>query len=249
MNIPIAVQLYTLREETEKDFIGTLKKVAEIGYKGVEFAGFGGFKASELKAILNNLGLKPAGAHIGMDELNNNLNEVITYNLELGNSYIVCPYASYENKEDYINMAAELDRIGKKLQSNGLQLCYHNHAHEFASFNGEYGLDLIYNGTTAESLKAEVDTYWVAYAGLDPVQYLNKYALRTPLVHIKDMDNSQNRDFTEIGNGILDIKAIAKQAIVNEAHWIIVEQDVCKRPALESVKISFENLKKMDLIK
>lgn len=248
MNIPVAVQLYTLREETEIDFVGTLKKVAEIGYKGVEFAGFGGFKASELKAILLNLGLKPAGAHIGIEELSNNLNEIIAYNLELGNRYIVCPYANFENKEAYINMAAELDKIGKKLKSVGLELCYHNHAHEFTSYDGEYGLDIIYKGTEAENLKAEVDTYWVAYAGLDPAEYLKKYALRTPLVHIKDMENSENRDFTEIGNGILDIKAIAKQAIENEAEWLIVEQDVCKRPTLESVKISFESLKKMELV-
>lgn len=248
MNIPVAVQLYTLREETEKDFVGTLKKVAEIGYKGVEFAGFGGFKASELKGILKDLGLKPVGAHIGIEELNNNLNEIIAYNLELGNRYIVFPYANYENKDDYINMASELNEIGKKLESVGLELCYHNHAHEFTSYDGIYGLDIIYKGTSAESLKAEVDTYWVAYAGLDPAQYLKKYTQRTPLVHIKDMENSENRDFTEIGNGMLDIKAIAKQAIANGAEWLIVEQDVCKRPALESVKISFENLKKLELV-
>lgn len=248
MSIPIALQLYTLREEMQKDFAGTLRKVAEIGYSGVEFAGFGGMKVYELKALLENLGLKPVGAHIGIDELRNNLNEVISYNIELGNRYIVCPWASYKDKEDFINMAMELDKIGAKLENMGLQLCYHNHAHEFVRFDGVYGLDILYRDTTINTLMAEIDTYWVAYAGVNPIEYMKKYEGRTPLIHIKDMDSTEKREYTEIGNGILDIKGIAKQAEVSGTKWIIVEQDECKRPPLESIKISYENLKKMNLV-
>lgn len=247
MSIPIALQLYTLREETSKDFIGTLKKVSDLGYKGVEFAGFGGFKASELKGHLDALGLKAAGAHINVDELKNNLQQVIEYNVQLGNKYIVCPWAAYENKEDYIKMAEFLSEIGEKIKEAGLQLCYHNHAHEFKSFEGYYGLDILYNRVEKELLKAEVDTYWVAYAGLNPVDYLKKYSGRTPLVHLKDMENNDKRDFAEIGTGILDIKAIAEQAEKNGAEWLIVEQDVCKRKPLDSVRISINNLRNMNL--
>ncbi|MCM0650849.1 sugar phosphate isomerase/epimerase [Clostridium swellfunianum] len=247
MNIPVALQLYTLRSELEKDFIGTLKKVADLGYKGVEFAGFGGFSALELKSYLDAFGLKPAGAHIGIEQLTGNLDQVIDYNLQLGNKYIVCPWASFEGKEDYLKMAELLKEVGTKLKNSGLQLCYHNHAHELEKFEGEYGLDIIYNKVPAELLKAEIDTYWVTYAGLNPVEYIKKYADRIPLLHIKDMENSENREFAEIGTGTIDIKAIAKQSEKNETEWLIVEQDVCKREPLESVRISLENLRKMNL--
>jgi sugar phosphate isomerase/epimerase len=247
MSIPIALQLYTLRQETEKDFIGTLKKVSELGYKGVEFAGFGGYSALELKSYLEAFGLKAVGAHTGIESLKNNLEEIIEYNLQLGNKYIVCPWASFENKEDYVKMADLLKQIGKKLKDAGLQLCYHNHAHELQSFEGEYGLDILYGSVDEPLLKAEIDTYWVAYAGLNPVEYVAKYSGRTPLLHIKDMENSEKRDFAEIGTGTIDIKAIAEQAEKNGTEWLIVEQDMCKREPLESVRISIENLKEMNL--
>ena len=248
MNIPIALQLYTLRQETEKDFIGTLKKVAALGYKGVEFAGFGGFSALDLKAYLDAFDLKPVGAHIGIEELKNNLEEIIDYNLQLGNKYIVCPWASYEAKEDYVKMAELLEDIGRKLKASGLRLCYHNHAHEFQSFDGEYGLDIIYNRVHRELLGTEIDTYWVVYAGLNPVEYVAKYSGRTPLLHIKDMENSEKREFAEIGTGTIDIRAIAEQAEKNGTEWLIVEQDACKIEPLESIRISIENLRKMNLI-
>ncbi len=248
MNIPIAVQLYTLRQETEKDFIGTLKKVADLGYKGVEFAGFGGYSALELKSYLDAFGLKTAGAHIGLEDLKNNVEQIIEYNMQLGNKYIVCPWASYEGKEDYIRMAELLEEICRKLKASGLQLCYHNHAHEFESFDGAYGLDIIYSKVDRELLSAEIDTYWVTYAGLNPVQYVAKYSGRAPLIHIKDMENSEKREFAEIGTGTINIRAIAEQAEKSGTEWLIVEQDVCKREPIESVSISIENLRKMNLV-
>jgi sugar phosphate isomerase/epimerase len=230
-----------------RDFIGTLKKVSDLGYSGVEFAGFGGLSSAELKAYLEEFKLKPVGAHIGIDALKNNLEEIIEYNLQLGNKYIVCPWASFQSKEDYIAMAETLGEIGRRIKEAGLQLCYHNHSHELQSFDGEYGLDIMYRSVDSEILKAEVDTYWIAYAGLNPVDYLEKYSGRTPLLHIKDMENSEKREFAEIGTGTMDIKALAEQAEKNGTEWLIVEQDMCKREPLESVRISIENLKEMNL--
>lgn len=245
MNIPVAVQLYTLREETNKDFAGTLEKIAEIGYKGVEFAGYGGLTASKLKNVLEKLGLKAAGSHVGLDLLKDRIDEVIDYNLEIGNKYIVCPWNQYNSRYDYIETAGLFNKIGEKCKEEGFQFCYHNHNHEFASYNGEYGLDILYRKTDPELVMAEIDTYWVKYAGLDPAEYIKKYSGRTPLIHLKDMDNSEDRVFTEIGNGILDFNSIINASQDSGAEWFIVEQDVCKRPAIESVKISFENLKRI----
>lgn len=241
MKFPVALQLYTLREEMEVDFVGTLEKVAEIGYQGVEFAGFGGMKAKDLKQLLDKLGLKAVASHTPLAILRDNFEETVNYNLEIENPYIIVPYAEYNGKEDYLNMAKELKEMGTALKEQGLQLGYHNHAHEFETFNGEYGLELIYKNTDPELLIAEIDTYWVKKAGLDPVSYLPRYEGRTPLIHLKDME-PETGDFAEVGEGIMQIEEIINQAEQIDVEWLIVEQDKCKRPALESVKISYNNL-------
>lgn len=244
MDLPVALELYTLRNELKDDFLGTLEKVAEIGYKGVEFAGYGGFSASELKKYLDRLGLVPTGSHVGIDLLKDRLDEVIEYSIEIGNKYIVCPWNKYETKDDFISTAKLLNDIGKKCKENGLVLCYHNHNHEFQLFDGKYGLDLLYENTDPDLVKAEIDIYWVEYAGVNPVDYIKKYSGRLPLVHLKDMEEG-TRDFAEIGKGTMNIKEIIEASQKAGAEWFIVEQDVCKRPPIESVKISFENIKKM----
>ncbi len=248
MSISIGLQLYTVRQDTAKDFEGTLEKVAEVGYKGVEFAGYGGLSASRMKSLLDRLGLKPCGSHVGIDDLKNKLDEVIEYNLEIGNQYIICPWASYESKEDFHEMARFLNGIGERCRAKGLYFGYHNHAQEFACFDGVYGLDILYQETDPELVKAEIDVYWVKYAGLDPLEVLKKYAGRIPLIHFKDMDAGEKREMTEVGNGIIDFKAIADFGKKNDAKWFIVEQDVCRRPALESIKISYDNLMKMNIL-
>jgi len=244
----ISVQLYTLREEAGRDFIGTLEAVAKIGYQGVEFAGYGGIAAKEMRKYLNGFGLKATGSHVALDLLTNNLDEVIEYNLEIGNKFIICPWNKYESKEDYIKTAELLNEIGCKCKENGLIFGYHNHNHEFEAFDGEYGLDIIYKNTDPQLVIAEIDTYWVYYAGVNPVVYIRKYAGRCRLIHLKDMEAGESKAFAEVGSGIIDIKSIIQAGKDSGCEWFVVEQDVCKRPALESVKISFENLKKMNII-
>ena len=242
MSLPIAVQLYTLREEMEKDFVGILEKVSNLGYQGVEFAGFGELEAEELKGHLDRLDLRAVGSHTAIDLLRNKLDEVIEYNLTIENPYIVVPYADYDGKEDFIEMANELSEIATVLKEKGLTLCYHNHAHEFERYDGEYGLDLIYSNVAPELLKVELDTYWVKKAGLDPAAYLSKYSGRVPLVHLKDME-AETGDFAEVGEGVININEIIEAAEEADSEWLVVEQDKCKRPALESVEISINNLK------
>jgi sugar phosphate isomerase/epimerase len=247
MKFPVALQLYTVRDETEKDFIGTLERIAEIGYDGVEFAGFGEIKASQMKEALDRLGLKPAGSHTGMKLLTGKLDEVIEYNLEIGSPYIICPWNEYGGLEDYKEAARLFTRIGEKCTKRGLRFCYHNHAHEFRTYDGEYGLDIIYRETPPEFLAAEIDTYWVYYAGVNPPDYIRKYSGRCPIVHLKDMEAGEGRDFAEIGNGVIDIAGIIDAAKDAGAEWLVVEQDVCKRPSLESAGISFGNLKVINI--
>ena len=245
MNISIGLQLYTLREETEKDFIGTLEKVVEIGYKGVEFAGYGGISCEKMKTVLERLGLKAIGSHVAMDTLESGLDEAIYYNLTIGCPNIVLPCPKCETIDDFFNAFTTYESIGKRCKEKGLQFCYHNHADEFNTREGEYFLDILFKRTDKDLVKAEIDTFWVQYAGIDPVQYIKKYSGRCPLLHIKDMKDMVGKKYTEIGKGIIDIRGITEVAADIGAEWLIVEQDECEGFALDSVRISYENLKRI----
>jgi len=245
-NVPIALQLYTVRHDIDRDLKGTLRKVAEIGYAGVEFAGYADWKASDLKSLLAELNLRPAGGHVPIEQLEKDLDKVIDFSLELGNPYVVCPWIPEERrkeKADWLAIAQLFNSVGEKCKQNGLTFCYHNHSFEFEKFDDTYALDLLFGATKPELVKAELDTYWVKYGGADPVDYLRRYAGRCPLVHLKDMADDEKRSFAEVGRGILDWNAIFEAAEAGGVEWYIVEQDTCPGPPIESARISFENLK------
>jgi sugar phosphate isomerase/epimerase len=246
MSLPIALQLYSIKDETEKDFTEALKQVAKIGYTGVEFAGYGGLSSLELKALLSELGLQACGSHVSLEELEKNIDSVIDYNLEIGNPYIICPWAAGSSKEDYEKLAEKLNSIAKKCKAKGISFGYHNHGHEFERFQGEHALDIIYNETDRDLVKAEIDTYWVQHAGIDPVEYIKKHSGRCDLIHIKDMEivDGEKRS-TEVGNGIMDFRGIIKEAEEQGAKWLIVEQEFFNKSSIESVEIGFNNLKKL----
>ncbi|PEJ59259.1 sugar phosphate isomerase [Bacillus sp. AFS002410] len=244
MTLPIALQLWSVKEDAELDFFGTLEKVAKMGYDGVEFAGYYGKSASEIKAVLNKLGLKAAGAHVSADQILHQIDDVIAFETELGNKYIVCPWANFNSLEEWKEFAEQLQHSGKKLSEAGLSLVYHNHAHELVAVENEYILDILLNAVPSNLLKAELDTYWLEFAGVDAVEFMSKYKGRTPLIHVKDMAQSKEES-TEIGNGIMNIKGIVQQAKLNSVEWLIVEQEAFTKPQLVSVEIGLNNLKKI----
>ena len=246
MSLPIGLQLWSIKEELKKDFKGTLRKVAEIGYEGVEFAGYGGLGSTELKKLLSELGLKACGSHVSLTELTENIDEVIKYSLEIGNKYIICPYAEFNRKEDVLELAAKLNVIGEKCRAEGLICGYHNHAHEFSEFDGEYILDILYKTTDVRLVKAELDTYWVAYAGVNVLDFIKKYGGRFDLIHIKDMQIiGDKKESTEVGNGLMCFKEVISEAEKQGATWLIVEQEHFTKSTLESVEISYNNLKEL----
>ena len=141
--IPIALQMYTLRDEMEKDFAGTIRKVAEIGYAAVELAGHGGLSIQELSGLLADNHLKVAGSHIALEALENDLPKVIGEAQALGNRHVVVPYLSDDRRrtsDDYKKVATLLNTYGESLSRSGLTLCYHNHDFEFKALdNGQMG--------------------------------------------------------------------------------------------------------------
>jgi sugar phosphate isomerase/epimerase len=246
MGIPVALQLYTVRDALAKDFTGTLEKVAKMGYAGVEFAGYGGISAGTLREHLERLELLPAGSHVSLELLEKDLDGVIVFNAELGNPYIVCPYAEINDAASVEKYAALFNEMGEKVQAAGLEFFYHNHSHEFAKVNGDFALDFLFARTDPSLVEIEFDTGWIHSAGADPVKYIERYAGRCPLVHLKDM-KADRKTPTEIGSGSVDVTGIVHAAEMNAVEWLIVEQDSCQGSSLESARISLQNMKKMGL--
>ena len=244
--IPVALQLYTVRDQTAKDFVGTVKQVAAMGYPGVEIAGVtGGLSAQDVKKRVDGLGLRVAGSHIGIDALEKDPAAIADFNLTIGNPYLVVPWMPKEEMstvEGATALAKRLNRLAQAYQPYGLKLAYHNHAHEFLSLGDRYALDYIYDESDPALVKGEADLYWVVYGHADPVAWLQKRPGRFPLVHLKDMAPGPERTFAEVGEGIIDWKPIFAAAEASGAEWYVVEQDVCKRPSLESAALSLKHL-------
>ncbi|MDQ0229242.1 sugar phosphate isomerase/epimerase family protein [Metabacillus malikii] len=243
----IALQLYTLRNETERDFVGTLEKVAKLGYKGVEFAGYGGLTAADLKQTLDYLGLKATSSHVALTLLESDLGQVIDYQQAIGNRHIVCPFLPPERrtKESYFELVPILNEIGRKCAEAGITFSYHNHDFELEAFDdGRKPLQFLLDETNPLWVKAELDIYWLSKVGESPVQWLEKYAGRTPLLHIKDMTTDEEKFFAELGTGGVDLNSVLNQAENANVEWYIVEQDQTRRTPLESIEISMKYLKK-----
>ncbi len=246
--IPVALQLYTLRDNTAKDFIGALKQVASIGYRAVELAGMGNLSAKELKKALDDLGLTVAGSHISIDVLERDLPRVFEDNHTLGNHYLIIPWLAESRRrsaQDWIDFAHITNELGRKAKAEGFQLVYHNHNFEFEKFDGRTGFDLLFSNSDPQLVQSELDVYWAQYAGQDPSAIIQQYASRMPLIHLKDMTRSTPPTFAEIGEGIIDFKPIFRASEASGVKWYVVEQDSCQRPPLESVAISWRNLTRM----
>lgn len=251
---PIALQLYSVREELAADFEGTLKKVKEMGYDGVEFAGLCDRPYSEVKALCEKYNLIPVSAHVALAEMKENLDDIIEGYKTIGCKQIVVPYLPEglrPGDDGFKGMIEDVYKIGEKCQKAGMLLAYHNHDFEFVKVAGEYGLDILYNTIPAEYLLCQLDTCWVNVGGENPSEYLRKYSGRMYTVHLKDFvgqksDNmygliglkeddgkdarAEEFDFRPVGYGVQSFGEILKASEEAGAEWVVVEQD---RPALD----------------
>ncbi|WP_028592553.1 sugar phosphate isomerase/epimerase family protein [Paenibacillus massiliensis] len=245
----VGLQLFTLREELATDFRGTLRKVAELGYEGVEFAGYGDIPALEMKALLDELGLKAISSHVGIHLLKDDLQGQIDYLKTIGAHYMICPYIMPDQRpkgEEWKEFIAFLEDTGAKVREQGLQFGYHNHDFEFLEKTGEaLVFDAMFQTTAPESLQVELDVCWVQYAGQDPLAYIRQYAGRLPLLHLKDFDRATDGAINtlELGEGLVDLPAVIRESADAGVEWLIVEQDHCQKPPLESVANSLQWVK------
>jgi sugar phosphate isomerase/epimerase len=239
----LGLQLFTVREQLAEDFDGTLQQVADMGYEAVELTGTGPHTPAELRKVLDEVGLEPAGMHCGLDKLESDPNAAIETAKALGMNNLVCPYLPddrRESREDWLDVARSLDEIGQRCREAGLQLSYHNHSFEFVQFDGAYALDMMLENCGAENVHSELDTYWVKHGGADPVDYINKYAGRIDILHLKDMADDEEQSFAEVGSGILNWPAIDGAARAAGIRYYCVEQDRCEGNPMDSARTSAE---------
>ena len=217
-----SIQLYSVGKETAKDFALTLEKIAKIGYTGVEFAGYGGFAAKDMKAMLDANGLKSIGTHVGPDKLAKELAEEIEYNSVLGTEYIILPWYDMKTAADAAACAEVFNPAAEAIAKAGMKYGYHNHAHELAVDGGEYLLDTLMN--KAANTVLELDMYWVAYAGLDPIAYMKRHAGKLELLHIKQIEAGTKR-CVDLEDGVLDYAAIIREAKAMGVKHFVLEQE------------------------
>ncbi len=240
MKLNLALQLYSIRKETEKDFFGSLDKVSALGFKGVEFAGYGGIKASDMKAKLDSLGLSTISVHHGLSELRDNLDELIAYNKTLNNDNITCAWAPFDNWEQVQAQTAELSAIADKLASCGMKLHYHNHSHEFVKFEqdgGRYAYDVMMEKLGGK-VGVQFDIYWLYRAGVDAIEYIDKYKDRITFLHVKDGDETRG---LPAGTGKVEIKRIIEHAQSLGIDWFILE-DESDSNEFDCVKLGADNI-------
>ncbi|MGB9681419.1 MAG: sugar phosphate isomerase/epimerase family protein [bacterium] len=243
--IPIALQLYSVREDCGKDFIGTIKAVSEMGYEGVEFAGYYNKDAKELKKILDDLGLKVAGTHIGINTLlGEELKKTIEFNSILDNKFLIVPGLPPEyisSKNAWLNTAKIMNEISEKLKPYNMYVGYHNHDIEFKQLEGEIPWDVFF-GATNKDVVMQIDIGNAIHGGANPIEILKKYPGRAKTVHIKEYP------FTAPAVGEGEVKwdeIFSLCETIGGTEWYIVEYETPGRPPLESVKRCIENLKRM----
>lgn len=263
----IAVQLYSVRNAYDKDYYETLKKVKEAGYEGVEFSGVGAIPAKELKKACQELGLVPVSAHVMYTDILNDMEGKFTYCKELGLKYIAIPWIDEKyrpGEAGFESLIEDVKKIGEEAKKYGIQLLYHNHDFEFKKYKGKYALDYLYENVDKELLGTEIDTAWVRLSSVDPGKYIEKYADRSYVVHLKDFAGKRKAadytsisiegekkvedipfEFRPVGHGFQNFEKIMDSIYKTCAEWVVVEQDSPSMglDELESVKKSIDYLK------
>ena len=237
----IGLQAYSLRDRAAKDFPGTLKAIADIGYSGVELAGFHDCKPSDIAKVLKALGLEAFSAHIGMPT-KENLSQILdTYSLT-NTKTLVSGFGpdQFKTVDDCKRAAARFQEAANLLTPHGIRFGFHNHWHEFAVRDARYVYDILM--AEAPDAFSELDVYWCAYAEADPVAVINKYKCRLPFLHIKDGSLPEKMPHTAVGSGKMDIPAVVAAADPNVLEWLVVELDACATDMLEAVAQSYRYL-------
>jgi sugar phosphate isomerase/epimerase len=239
----VGVQLYSVRGLMEKDFEGTLAKVAAIGYREVEFAGLFDHSPQDVRTMLDRNGLTASSSHVPYKTIEGDWPKALEEAHTLGQSYIVCPFIdeNMRTPDGWKRIIETFNRAGEASKKAGIQFAYHNHDWEFKADKGQMPYDILLENTEPNLVKMEMDLFWITKSKHDPFTYFNRYPGRFPLVHVKDM--KKDGEMTEVGSGTIDFKKIFADGKAGIQHYF-VEHDEPKDP-LQSIKASYEYLNQL----
>lgn len=242
----VALQLYTCRDliKTPAEIAKTLKRLRTIGYTAVEVCGTGPISEEDLNEILDGEGLVCCSTHEDSNAILNTPELIVERLNKLRCKATAYPFPAdvdLSSRDSVRAMISKLQHAGEVLHQAGQTLSYHNHHHEFRKVDGKIILDMIYDGTSKDALKATLDTYWVQYGGGNIFEWIQKLTGRLPRLHIKDYRVKEDNapQYCEIGSGNLNFKAIIAAAEKAGCKWFIVEQDVCPGDPVDSLEKSF----------
>ena len=243
----VALQLYSVREDCSKDFVGTVRKVSEMGYEGVEFAGYYEKEAKELKVILDDLGLKAAGTHTGIDTLlGDELEKTVEFNSVLGNKFLIVPGLpeNYtDSGEAWLKTADLFNEISEKVSPFGMRVGYHNHWTEFKPIPGGTPWDIFF-GRANEMIVMQLDTGKCMRGGGDPVEILKKDAGRAATIHLKEFSSTNDKAILGEGEVSWD-EVLSLCEATGKTEWYIIEQESYAYPPVDCAGLCLKNLRKM----
>ncbi len=240
----IGLQLYTVRSLLYYDFEGPISKVAQLGYTEVEFAGYFDRKPPQVKKLLDQLGLSAPSTHIGLQQLEENLDEVIDDSATMGHKFIICPWIP-ENRRtlnSYKALAEFFNHAGEACKKADMRFGYHNHSFEFETVDGQVPFDILLSETDPELVDIEIDLFWIRNAGKNPLDYFARYPGRFKLCHVKDMDSSGK--MATVGKGVIDFASIFAKSEQAGLNYFFVEHDHPEDP-LGSISESLGYLKNL----
>ena len=237
----IGLQLYTLRNEMAQDFEGTLERVAELGFKEMQFAGYHGRSPAEVRRILDRLGMTSPAAHVGLGLMRDEIDRQIDIAGEIGQQYIVIPSLPSDERtlNDYERHAEALNEYGARCRDHGMTIGYHNHSFEFELQRGKIGYDYLLYFTEPDLVKFELDLYWAVNANVDPIEIFNKNPGRFPMVHVKDQNTAGQ--MVDVGRGIIDFAEIFTHSEKAGIEHYFIEHDF-PSDGLNSVAYSFNSV-------
>lgn len=245
--IPIALQLYSIRMECERDLPSALEAVSNMGYDGVEFAGYFGYSAEELSEMLSEYGLAVAGTHIPLDTLlGDKLEETVAFNGVLGNRFLIVPGLPPERRDSHsawLETAELFNGIAARLEEHGMVTGYHNHSVEFQPLGGELPWDTFFGNTRADVVM-QIDIGNALHGGGDPISCIERYPGRATTVHLKEYSSSNPKALIGEGDVAWD-RVFELCESVGGTEWYIVEQESYAYPPMECVERCIEALRAM----
>lgn len=242
----VGIQLYTVRSLTQVDMIGTLEALAGMGYRAVEFAGYGNSEPRAIRETLDLTGIEGISAHVPLARIDDDFDTVITEMQILGCKHLIIPWLPPEmrNRAGFDHVIETLNKRAPEAHGAGLRLGYHNHQFEFIAEDGVFPFDRIASETDPVLVSLEIDCGWVAYAGQDPVALIERYPGRVPLLHAKEEQIDGVADLPAPGSGPLPWKKIVAAGNTAGSDYLIAEDDNPRDP-LKTAREAFENLSRL----